>query len=67
MQEILAHEAIYKVAKLLDQFCQGLDAVQIYLPDLVCAFPMVFSPLFTYSGDIDAEEVAEGIFVHDET
>ena len=28
---------------------------------------MVFSPLFTYSGDIDAEEVAEGIFVHDQT
>jgi hypothetical protein len=64
-QEILAHEAIYKIAKLLDQFCDGLKAVQLL--DLVRAFPVVFSPLFTYSGDIDGREVAESLFVDEET
>ena len=64
-QEILSHEAIYKIAKLLDQFCDGLKAVQLL--GLVRAFPVVFSPLFTYSGDIDGREVAERLFVDKET
>ena len=28
-QEIVAHEGIYKAAKLLDQFCDGLQALRL--------------------------------------
>ena len=59
-QEIITHEAIYKVAKLLDQFCDGLQAV--HLLALIRAFPAVFSQLFTFTGDIDASEVVDGLY-----
>ena len=58
-QEIIAHEGIYKAAKLLDQFCDGLLS-------LMRAFPVVFAPLFTFTGEIDVAEVVDGLYVGDE-
>ena len=63
-QEIIAHEGIYKAAKLLDQFCDGLQALRLL--SLMRAFPVVFAPLFTFTGEIDVAEVVDGLYVGDE-
>ena len=55
---------IYKAAKLLDQFCDGLQALRLL--SLMRAFPVVFAPLFTFTGEIDVAEVVDGLYVGDE-
>ena len=63
-QNILAHEALYKVSQLLDQFKQGLKKVDMLR--LVQAFPDLYIALLTFSGDISAEDVLGALYV-DET
>lgn len=58
---ILTHEAIYKCAKILDQLVDGLKKLPIY--ELMVQFPEQFLPLFTYSGDIAAEDVIGALYV----
>ena len=60
-QNILAHEALYKVSPLLDQFKQGLKKVDMLR--LVQAFPDLYIALFTFSGDVSAEDMAEALYV----
>ena len=64
-QEILTHEAIYKIPKLLDQFCEGLRKLNIL--QLLKAFPHLLAPLFIFTSDIFPEVVSEAIFIRDET
>lgn len=64
-QEIVAHEAIYKLSKLLDQFCERMKKLRL-LPLIRC-FPEMFAPLFTFTGNISVNEVLEALFIHDET
>ena len=64
-QEILTHEAIFKISKLLDQFYEGLKKLRIL--QLIRAFPDLFAPLFTFTGDISSEMVSEALFIKDES
>lgn len=64
-QQVLTHEAIYKITKLLDQFCEGLKQLRIL--QLIRSFPDLFTPLFTFTGDISSEVVSEAIFIRDGT
>jgi hypothetical protein len=64
-QDIITHEAVYKVARLLDQFCEGMK--KLHVLQLIRGFPELFASLFTFTGDICAQEVQDAIFVHDNT
>ena len=64
-QQVITHEAIYKIAKLLDQFCEGLK--KLHIMQLIRSFPELFAPLLTYTGDISPDAVLEAIFIKDET
>ena len=43
------------------------SVMAVHLLDLVRVFPVLFSPLFTYSGEIDPRDIADGLFVDDGT
>ena len=60
-QHIFTHDALYRRSVLLDQFTQGLKEMGL-LP-LLQHFPQEMSRLFTFSGNLDAEEVIEAIYV----
>ena len=60
-QEIIYFEAVFKVSKLLDQFCDGLRDAGIL--KAVRAFPCLFICLFTYTGDVSSESVLEALIV----
>ena len=64
-QDLIAHEAIYKPSKLLDQFTEGLKKLPVY--NLMERFPEQFLPLFTYTGNITADDVVDALYVHKDT
>ena len=64
-QEVLAHETVYKISKLLDQLCDGMKTLPVLR--LLRAFPDLFLSLFTYTGRICSADVLEAIYVHDDT
>lgn len=65
-QNIVTHEAIYNPSKILDQFGEGLKKLPAVY-QLMKAFPDLFLPLFTYSGNIEAEDVIDALFVPKDT
>ena len=60
-QEIISFEAVYKMSKLMDQFCDGLRSTRIL--NAVRAFPELFIQLLTYTGDVSSESVLEALSV----
>ena len=65
MQDILTHEALYKVAKLLDQFCDGMKKVGPVL-EVIRSFPELFVSLFTHTGIVDAVDVVNALKINSE-
>ena len=63
-QNIMAHDAIYKRAILLDQFKEGLRKVGIF--QLIAMFPEEMSGLFIYHGVLTSEDVCNALYVEDE-
>ena len=64
-QDISCHEVLFKASKLLDQFCEGTKQVQVL--ELVRAYPDLFVHLFTFTGDLVAEDVMDAVYVHSDT
>ena len=60
-QNVMAHEAIYRLSKLLDQLCSGMEKSPVLR--LIRAFPEIFSALLTYTGNVSVEEVQEAVYV----
>ena len=57
----MQHESLYKISNLLDQFKDGLNAVNVLT--LVKIFPQ---QMFTYSGEIRNEEVLQALYVNED-
>ena len=53
----MQHEGLHKFVSLLDQFKHGLQKASML--SIIQAFPEKFLPLFTYDGEIKAEDVLE--------
>ena len=64
-QEIMTHEPVYKVARLLDQFCEGMK--RLHMLQLIRGFPELFASLFTSTGEMCVQDVQDAVFVHDNT
>ena len=64
-QEIVYYDSIVRVAKLMDQFAEGLRSVHL-LP-MIRAYPQLFAPLFTYTACISSSDVLDTIYVDEET
>ena len=63
-QNIMAHDALYKRATLLDQFKEGLRKVGIF--QLIAMFPEEMSGLFIYQGVLTSEDVCNALYVEDD-
>ena len=63
-QNIMEHEALFSITKLLDQFKDGLRKMNALR--LVQNFPELCVGLFTFSGTITPDEVLDALYV-DET
>ena len=63
-QHVIDHEAIYSPSKMIDQFGEGLKKLPVY--SLMKAFPDLFLPLFTYSGNVDLDDVIGALYVADD-
>ena len=50
---------------MLDQLCDGMKKLPILR--LVRHYPELFASLFTYTGNIVADDVLDAVFVHDST
>ena len=46
-QEVMCYEAVFKVSKLLDQLCEGLQNLGIL--EAIRTFPGIFLYLLTYT------------------
>ena len=64
MQNIMAQDALYKRAILLDQFKEGLRKVGIF--QLIAMFLEETSGLFVYKGVLTSEDVCNALYVEDE-
>ena len=60
----MQHQSLYKISNLLDQFKDGLNAVNVLT--LVKTFPQQMLGLFTYSGEIRNEEVLQALYVNED-
>ena len=60
----MQHQSLYKISNLLDQFKDGLNAVNVLT--LVETFPQQMLGLFTYSGEIRNEEVLQALYVNED-
>ena len=63
-QNIMAHDALYKRAILLDQFQEGLRKAGIFR--LISMFPEEMSGLFVFQGVLSPEDVRAALYVEDE-
>ena len=63
-QDVLVHEAVYKLEKFMDQFCDRLH--KLGLLRLLRAFPNEFVEIFTYAGSVTVDDVLEAVFVDEE-
>ncbi len=62
-QDILSHEALFRISKLLDQFKDGLK--KTHALKLILAFLELFQELFTYCGRVTADEVLDAVYVNE--
>ena len=60
----MQHQSLYKISNLLDQFKDGLNAVNVLTS--VKTFPQQMLGLFTYSGEIRNEEVLQALYVNED-
>ena len=60
---MLTYEGLYKMSKVLDQFCDGLKGLKIL--KLVRAFPEEFAALFMYIG-LTKEDVIDALYLENE-
>lgn len=63
-QHIFIYDALYRRSVLLNQFKEGLMVVGLL--QLIQAFPIKLSTLFTYTGDVSTEEVLEAVYMEGE-
>ena len=64
-QEIVSYEAVFKVSKLLDQLCEGLQNLGIL--QAIRTFPEFFFHLLTYTASASSVDVLEAIYTeHDD-
>jgi hypothetical protein len=63
-QTILQFESLIKISRLLDQFMSGLCKIGV-LP-LIQQFPQLFLPLFTYTGNVQTEDVLSTLYVDED-
>ena len=63
-QNIMAHDALYKRAILLDQFKEGLKKIGIF--SLIAMFPEEMSGLFIYQGVLTSKDVCGALYIEDE-
>lgn len=63
-QNVLTHEALYRITPLLDQISQGLKKGGILR--CIQMFPYEYAPLLVYTGELSATDVLEAIYVDDE-
>ena len=63
-QNIMAHDALYKRAILLDQFQEGLKTDGIF--QLISLFPEEMSGLFVYQGVLTSEDVRRALYIEDQ-
>ena len=63
-QNIMAHDALYKRAVLLDQFKEGLSRIGIL--QLIATFPNEMSGLFVYQGTLTSSDVCGALYLEDE-
>ena len=61
----MQHEALYKLSILLDQIKEGLKRANIL--SLLECYPKEFAPLFTFSGNMEADDVIEALYTNEET
>lgn len=57
LEEIITFESIGRIAKLLDQLCDGLKTLGVLW--IMKAFPQIFVQLFTYTEAVSATDVLE--------
>ena len=63
-QQVLCYDSVVRIAKLLDQLCDGLRDGGLL--KVVRAFPEIFSPLFTYTACVGSKDVLEAIDTDDD-
>ena len=63
-QEVMCYEAVFKVSKLLDQLCEGLQNLGIL--EAIRTFPGIFLHLLMYTASASKEDVLDAIYVDDE-
>ena len=61
MLSVLSFFALYRIAPLLDQLIKGLQLCDVL--KTVRAFPGVFAPLFTFSGNMTVDDILGAIHV----
>ena len=59
-QHIFVYDALYRRSSLLDQFQQALKHMGVL--EVLEVFPDEMNKLFTYTGEITAEEVLEAVY-----
>lgn len=64
-QNIIAHDALYRRAALLDQFSKGLK--EMGLLQLIKVFPTVMLSLFVFTGKLSTDEVLEAIYAKNQS
>lgn len=60
-QSVLSFFALYHIAPLLDQLIKGLQHCDVL--KTARAFPSVFAPLFTFSGNVTVDDILDAINV----
>ena len=63
-QNLLTHEALYRISPLLDQIAQGLKKGGMLRG--IQDFPYLYAPLLLYTGEVSATDVLEAIYVDEE-
>ena len=63
-QEIVSYDAVFKVSKLLDQLCEGLQNLGIL--QAIRTFPEFFLHLLTYTASASSVDVLEAIYTEDD-
>ena len=61
VEEVVAFEAVYKLAKLLDELCEGLKHFRVLRT--MRTFPNLFVHLFTYTASVTSADVLGAICV----
>ena len=60
-QNVLTHEALYRITPLLDQISHGLRKGDMLRP--IQCFPHLYAPLLIYTGELSTADVLEAIYV----